>query len=92
MAVKKAAPIEATACGVTVTIDPNALNDFETFELIAKLNEGDMFVFPQLFRRVIGAGADVVLKDLADKKTGRVTLDVASEFLKEVLEQLDPNS
>ena len=76
--------------GLTVKVDQDKLNDLELFDMIDEIQSGNIFKMPKLMKRIFDDQHAMVLEGLRDKN-GIVTADKASEFLVEVLQQINPN-
>lgn len=90
----KAGPRKVTVHGVTVTVDPAALNDFIVLDLLARLQiDDDPLAAPALFRRVLGdEDYRRVLAALADGETGRVDPAAAAQAFSDLMAEAAPNS
>lgn len=73
--------------GFTVTIEPDALDDWEFLELI----EADKFA--SAIKHLLGADQLTAVKEhVRDAETGRVRATAMSDVLKEIMEKVSPNS
>lgn len=85
--------------GIEVVIDADALNDFELLRDLAKWQDPaqpdsvKVSLIPSIFERFFGPEQQgTLLNALRDKETKRVRLEVASSFLFEVFQALNPES
>ena len=73
--------------GLTVTIEPDALDDWEFLELI----EADQFA--SAIKHLLGAEQLAAVKEhVRDAETGRVRVTAMSDVLKEIMGKVSPNS
>lgn len=73
--------------GLTVTIEPDALDDWEFLELI----EADKFA--SAIKHLLGAEQLTAVKEhVRDAETGRVRATAISDVLKEIMGKVSPNS
>ena len=77
--------VTVTVMGITVTIDENAIDDFDIVEDLCKLQDGDIFVLPRLVKNLFGDDFADIRKKLSDKN-GKLTATKAAEFFAAVLE------
>lgn len=81
------APLVATVGGVDYAIEPNALDDFEMLDDLARLEEGAGQLFPRVLRRFIGDdGYKRAMDALRDPDTGRVSGEAGAEFTAAIIE------
>lgn len=86
------APVVVEAHGQTWTITQEALNDLEVLEAIAELDAGNVAALPAALRGLLGDEGYVAAKKLLrDPDTGRVALDVAAGFYRELLTAANPS-
>jgi len=76
--------------GITLQINQQTVNDLEVLDLLDDILSGNVFRMPKLMRRIFGDQHEVVMDGLRNDE-GIVSADTASEFLVEVLEQINPN-
>ena len=92
---KDGEPFVVEVQGLSLTIDAEAMNDVELFDMIDRLDEDSpemLRLIPRMVRGLFGdTQFDVVMNHLRDKETRRVTFDSTSEFISEVFEQINPN-
>ena len=77
--------------GITVTIADEVFDDFELLDDLAQLEDKKASRFPAVARRMFGDEYRIVLDGLRDETTGRVPLEAAAEFIRDVFEALNPN-
>lgn len=77
-----------TVNGIAVEVDPDAMNDFELFELLSDVESNAMLI-PKAFKRVLGDESKRVLEELRNEK-GRVTIDSAVEFFTALIGEISP--
>lgn len=89
----KNGPRKVTIDGITVTVDPDDINDFQVLEYLARMNEEqDPVAAPLLFRKVVDADDyRRIMRHLADDK-GRVDPERAITFMGELMAEMAPNS
>lgn len=80
-----------TIRGITVTIPDEAFDDFELLDELSQLEDQKANRFPAVAKRLFGDEYRMVLDGLRDKTTGRVPLEAAAEFIRDVFEALNPN-
>lgn len=80
-----------TIRGVTVTVADEALDDFELLDDLAQLEEKKATRLPSVARRLFGDGYRDVL-DALRGTNGRVTIEDATGFIRDVFGALNPNS
>jgi len=84
---------QVTISGVTVTVDNDALNDFELLDDLRAIDvEKNAARLPGILRKLVGDSFGDVMNALRDEKTGRVTIESGTEFVKDLFEVLNPNS
>lgn len=81
-----------TIRGIDIHVDMDALDDFELLDMMASLEDGNALQAPRILRRIIGPEYQNVMRALRDPETGRITGDVAVEFIRDLFTGLDPNS
>lgn len=80
-----------TVRGISVSVSKDALDDFELLDDLSQLQEGNGSKLPAIARRLFGEQFKAVMDGLRGEN-GRVSLEAATEFIKETLEALAPNS
>ncbi|HXH34326.1 MAG TPA: hypothetical protein VNJ54_07935 [Plantibacter sp.] len=83
---------EVTLGDITVTVRDAALDDFELLDDLHELDvnkKGSRL--PSLMKRLVGDDYQPILEKLRDKHTGRVRVEHASEFIRDLLGALNPN-
>lgn len=74
-------------------IPQEALDDFELLDDMNALDQKkDATRFPALIRRILPDQWDDVMDVLRDEKTGRVSVEAGSQFVFELIQELNPNS
>lgn len=89
--VKKDAPRTVSVRDIEVVVDPKAFDDFEVLDALDQINEGNGLRVAGLLRKLVGDQFHEVLDALRDGENGRVPVDAASDFLKELMEAVSPN-
>lgn len=92
---KKSASLTTTIRGIKVSVDPNALDDWELIEVVAALDSGDnsaMLALPAVVRRLLGTDTYERVKDTCRGEGGRVSAEQMGGFVGELLVELAPNS
>lgn len=73
-------------------IPQEALDDFELLDDINALDQKqDATRFPSLIRRILPGQWDAVMDVLRDENTGRVSIDAGSQFVGDLIAELNPN-
>lgn len=80
-----------TIKGITVNVDKDALDDFELLDDLAKMQDGHGARLASVAHRLFGDDFKTVMDGLRGEN-GRVSVEVASEFISELLAALAPNS
>jgi hypothetical protein len=84
---------QVTLSGVTVTVDSDSLNDFELLDDLRAIDvDKNASRLPGILRKLVGDDFSAVMDALRDEKTGRVTIEAGTEFVKDLFEVLNPNS
>lgn len=85
---------EITHHGFTVTVDDDALNDFELLGDMRRMDDTkDPSFFPQMLRRLLGDdGFRVAMDGLRNPETGRVSAPAGVQYVEDVFEAIAPNS
>lgn len=85
---------EVTHQGITVTVEDDALDDFELMgELRLMQDSNDPSYMPGIMLRLLGREQTKAVTDaLRNPDTGRVTATAGMEYLQAILEALNPNS
>lgn len=73
-----------TVRGINLKVPKDALDDIELVELLADLQEGNVFAFPKAARIVFGDQYKEVMTDLAGKD-GKTKASDAAKFFTEVM-------
>ncbi|MFT4081190.1 MAG: hypothetical protein QM638_01260 [Nocardioides sp.] len=82
-----------TIDGHDYTILPEAADDFELLDDLARIDDEDATRIPSVLRRLLGAEQmRVAMRNLRDPETGRVGVEAGVTFVAEVIKGLDPNS
>lgn len=80
-----------TIKGVTVTVEKDALDDFELLDDLAKMQDGDGARIASVAHRLFGDEFKKVMDGLRGEN-GRVSVETASEFISELLAAISPSS
>lgn len=80
-----------TYMGATVTIEDDALDDFELLDDIGALQQGDPARLPSVLRRLVGDQWREVMVALRGEN-GRVSIESGGQFVSEVLGAIAPSS
>ena len=83
--------VEVLVRGIKLKVEPEIVTDFDIADMIDDVNSGNVFRIPKLFKAFFGERSNEILDKLRGEK-GTLSIDTASEFLLEVLEQVNPNS
>jgi len=78
--------------GITVTVADEALDDFELLDDLRAVDvDRNASRLPALLRRLVGDDYREIMERLRDKDTGRVPIQSATEFIRSLMEALNPN-
>ena len=80
-----------TIQGITVSVEKDALDDFELLDDLAKMQDGESARLASVAHRLLGDDFKTVMDGLRGEN-GRVSLEAASGFISELLTALAPNS
>lgn len=92
---KKSANLTTTIRGIEVSVDPDALDDWELIEVVSALDSGDnsaMLALPAVVRRLLGNATYEQVKNACRDENGRVSAEAMGEFVGELFVELAPNS
>lgn len=81
--------VSITVKGITVKVSKDMMNDIDIVEWFGELQEGNVFVFPKLCKRMFGDEQYLKVKDALKKKSGVTTATDMSEFLMEAMTALN---
>lgn len=76
--------VKVTVKGVTISIDPNVMDDIDLVDYIGAVQDGDIFAMPRVLKRMFGSDYQRIKAELADK-AGVTTVTKFSNFLVEVM-------
>ena len=85
---KKPRKVKVTAKGVTVSVDPNVFDDIDLLEDIGECQDGNMFAFPRVLKKMFGRDYQNVHDKLKGKR-GVTTVTEMTEFFTEVMKALE---
>ena len=78
--------------GITVTVLDEALDDFELLDDLRAVDvDKNASRLPALLRRLVGDGYQEIMEGLRDEDTGRVPIQSATGFIRDLMEALNPN-
>lgn len=78
--------------GESFTVSRDVMTDFELLEDIAELDAGNLSRLPAALRRSLGDGQYERAKEvIRDPETGRITIDGAAEFYRDLFGALNPS-
>lgn len=78
---------------LSVTVTREALDDFELLDDLRAIDvDQNASRMPALLRRLVGADFQAVMDALRDSVSGRVRIEPAQEWLRDLMEALNPNS
>lgn len=80
-----------TIKGITVSVEKDALDDFELLDDLAKMQDGDGARIASVAHRLFGDEFKTVMDGLRGEN-GRVSVTAASEFISELLAAISPSS
>ena len=81
-------PVTVNVKGIDVTVDKEVMNDIEVVELLGEVQDGNIFAFPKLCKRVFGDQYPKV-KSALENKAGITTATSMTEVLKELMEKMN---
>lgn len=85
--------IVATIAGKDWTVPADALDDFELLDDLNALEQRDDGTrLPSILRRLLGEQWREAMDSIRDEASGRVSIEAGGEFVKELMEALNPNS
>ena len=82
---------KVTIKDITVSVDKDALDDFELLDDLAKIQDGDGARIASVAHRLFGDEFKTVMDGLRGEN-GRVSVEAASEFISELLAAISPNA
>jgi len=74
-----------TVRGINLKIAKDAFDDMDTVELFGDVQDGDIFAFPRLVKRIFGDKEYPRIKDALANADGKTTVLEMSNFLTEVM-------
>lgn len=74
-----------TVKGVKVKVAKNAMDDMETVELLGAMQNGDVFAFPKLCKKLFGDKSYETLKEKLKNSSGITTVTAMTEFFTQAL-------
>lgn len=77
-----------TVKGITVYADPDAFDDIDVLELMAQMQDGDIFAFPRLCRAIFGEEGFRKIKVGLAGDDGRTRLSDMSDFFGEAIAKI----
>lgn len=81
-------PVTVNVKGIDVTVDKEAMNDIEVVELLGEMQDGNIFAFPKLCKRVFGDQYPKVKSALANK-AGVTTATSMTGFFNELMAKMN---
>jgi hypothetical protein len=88
----KAIKVDGVPTALAVTVQKESLDDFELLDDMYALEvNGNLSKLPAILRRFVGDDYQTVLNSLRND-TGRVTIKVASQFVRDLIGALNPKS
>lgn len=84
--------IKRTVNGIDVSIDAEALDDFELMDDIARIEEGDITRATAVLRRLLSDDDRRALLDSCRNDAGKITIEAGVNALQALLEAENPNS
>ncbi|RLP74350.1 hypothetical protein D9V32_13460 [Mycetocola tolaasinivorans] len=82
---------KVTVQGIEVTVAKDALDDFELLDDLARIENNDAQRIPGVLRRLVGDDFSKVMNGLRGEN-GRVGLESGTQFIRDLLDALSPNS
>lgn len=76
--------------GITVTVPDEALDDFELLEDLGQLEQRNAARLPSVAKRLFGDEYGAIL-DALREPTGRIPIQKATQFIRDVFGALNPN-
>lgn len=74
-----------TVKGIKVKVSKDVLDDMETVELLGAMQDGDIFAFPKLCKKMFGDDAYKEIREKLANDAGVTTVTAMSEFFTQVL-------
>lgn len=74
-----------TVKGVKVKMVKDAMNDMETVEMLGAMQDGDVFAFPKLCKKLFGEKSYETIKEKLKDSTGTTSVTAMTEFFIEAL-------
>jgi len=81
-----------TVAGKDWTVSTEALDDFELLDDLGELEDGNAARLPSIMKRLLGDDYRAALDSIRDENTKRVSIEAGGDFVKAILEGLNPNS
>lgn len=90
---QRTAPAQRTTVqGITVTVLDESLDDFELLDDLRAVDvDRNASRLPALLRRLVGDDYRDIMDQLRDSQSGRVPIQKATEFIRGLMEALNPN-
>ena len=82
------ATVDVTVDGISVSVEREAMNDIDVVEWLGDMQDGNIFVFPKLCKRVFGDQYKEVKEALADE-SGRTTADAVMSFFLKLMSEIN---
>lgn len=76
-----------TSTGLEISVNESAIDDMELLELVGKINEGEVFRYPQLAEKLLGEDGKKRLYDHI-RVDGRVPIGAFDTEITEIMGQL----
>lgn len=87
---RQASARRTTIDGITVTVTDESLDDFELLDDLLQMEKQNIARLPSIAQRLFGDDYPTVMDGLRDKN-GRVSIERASSFIRDVFGVLNPN-
>ena len=74
-----------TVKGVKVKVAKDAMDDMETVELLGAMQDGDVFAFPKLCKKLFGEKSYETIKEKLKDSAGTTSVTAMTEFFTDAL-------
>ena len=79
-----------TVRDLSLTVDARIFNDFDFFEEIVALNDGNIASMPKIFKIVLGKEQLSMVKNALKNEDGITTTSDMADFLAELMQSIKP--
>jgi len=88
-----AGPVQVVVNGLSLTVDPSALDDVEMFDMLNEFTggTGQLALIPAIIRGLFGDQYKLVMDAIRSPETHRVSFEAASKFIADTMAAINPN-